>query len=337
MDDLKQALFTSPVLRPINYKSYAPVILSVNTSYIAVGYILPQDNLEKPCLQYHSWFGSIMLNEWECCFSQLKLELYGLYCVLRALKLHLISIRNLVIKVDAKYIKGMLTHPDITPSASINCWILAILMFHFMLVYIPGVQHSPDGLSRRQPQPGDEEEPEDDFNNWIDNVNGFIHFINPLPSYNATLQQPITTSPPITIYMGWDEQEESVEPDEEEQQEQQEMTQPYSIIPRTEQVNKADKCLIKVQQWWLETLIRPNEMTDAEYKTFMRYCTEFFIFKKHLWHKDTKGQHKMVIAQEQRLFLMASAHNDIGHHSFYVMNALLMEWYWWPFMAQDIN
>ena len=38
MEDLKQALLTSPVLHPIHYTSDAPVILAVDTSYIAVGY-----------------------------------------------------------------------------------------------------------------------------------------------------------------------------------------------------------------------------------------------------------------------------------------------------------
>ena len=45
----------------------------------------------------------------------------------------------------------------------------------------------------------------------------------------------------------------------------------------------------------------------------------------------------MVIVQEQQLFLIASAHSDIGHHGFYATNALITEQYWWPFMAQDIN
>ena len=88
-----------------------------------------------------------------------------------------------------------------------------------------------------------------------------------------------------------------MEPDKEERLEQQETTQPYSIVPGTEQANKVDEHLIKVQKW-LETLTRPDKMTDTEYKTFMRYCTEFFIFNERLWCKDTKGQHKMVIAQE---------------------------------------
>ena len=44
----------------------------------------------------------------------------------------------------------------------------------------------------------------------------------------------------------------------------------------------------------------------------------------------------MVVPQEHRLFLLSSAHNDVGHHGFYATNALLSERYWWPAMAQDI-
>jgi hypothetical protein len=39
---------------------------------------------------------------------------------LQSLKLYLIGIQNLIIKVDARYIKGMLWNPDISPSASMN-------------------------------------------------------------------------------------------------------------------------------------------------------------------------------------------------------------------------
>jgi hypothetical protein len=41
-DVLKQLVTTAPVLRPIDYRSNQPVILSVDTSYIAVGFILSQ-------------------------------------------------------------------------------------------------------------------------------------------------------------------------------------------------------------------------------------------------------------------------------------------------------
>ena len=111
---------------------------------------------------------------------------------------------------------------------------------------------------------------------------------------------------------------------------------PYFIVPRTENTVKADKHLIEVQHW-LETLERPDALSDAEYKMFMQYCTEFFIFNGKLWHKDAKVEHKMVIAQEQHIFLMSVAHNDVEHHGVYTMSALLTENYWWPYMAQDIS
>ena len=100
-------------------------------------------------------------------FSQPKLEIYGLFRALRSLRLYLLGVCNLVIEVDAQYIKGMLSNPDIQPSASINRWILSILTFHFTLVHVKGTLHGPDGLSRHPPQPGDLEE-EDDFKDWVD-------------------------------------------------------------------------------------------------------------------------------------------------------------------------
>lgn len=338
MADLKDALLKSPALRPIDYHSEAAVILGVDTSHIAIGNILSQCDMDNPKLRYVARFSSITLNEREARFSQPKLELYGLYRSLRSLKIHLIGVRNLIVEVDAKYIKGMLSHPDIEPSASINRWILSILMFHFTLVHVPGTLHGPDGLSRRRRQPGDEDEPEDDFDDWIDQVNGFIHFINALPSHRMA----ISTSPPMTCFVSTAERQ--VSPATEEMDKEAEPTddddeghQPtsYDIVPRTEAASAADERLLKVRNW-LETLVRPQDMNDKEYKTFMRYCTEFFVLSEKLWRKDPKKQHKLVIRQERRLFLISAAHDDVGHRGFYATNALLTDRYWWPMMSHDI-
>jgi hypothetical protein len=96
MEDPKQALLTSPALRPINYTSSDSVVLSIDTSQIAVGFILSQCDSHDPKCRYYARFGSITLNEGECKFSQPKLELYGLYRALRSLKLYLIGVRNLI-------------------------------------------------------------------------------------------------------------------------------------------------------------------------------------------------------------------------------------------------
>ena len=337
MIDLKEALLTSPALRPIDYDSDAPVILSVDTSSIAVGYLLAQCDVENPRLRYYAKFGSITLNEREARFSQPKLEIYGLYRTLRALRYLLVGMRNLVIEVDAKYIKGMLNNPDVVPSASINRWILSILMFHFTLVHVPGTHHGPDGLSRRRPQPGDEDEPEDDFEDWIDRVYGFMHFINPLPSQNSLAVQ-IVSAPPITCYILDAVRDNSSEP-EDILQASEELSS-YTDVPRSASALAADLRLADVREWHT-TLEQPREaleLSDAEYDAFMRYCSGFVMIgdDDRLWRKDQKGNHKVVVAEGRRLFLLAAAHNDVGHHGFYATNALLTERYWWPMMSQDI-
>jgi hypothetical protein len=43
--------------------------------------------------------------------------------------------------VDASYIKGMISNPDIQLNAAINHWIAAILLFDFKLVHIPADKH----------------------------------------------------------------------------------------------------------------------------------------------------------------------------------------------------
>ena len=111
----------------------------------------------------------------------------------------------------------------------------------------------------------------------------------------------------------------------------------YDDVPRTASLKTLDSRLQHVRNW-LKSLDRPPDLTDAEFKTFMRYSMEFFLSGRedYLWRKDPKGQHKIVIPPDRRLALLSSAHDDMGHHGFYATNALLTERYWWPGMAQDI-
>jgi hypothetical protein len=245
-EDLKSALLSSPALRAINYDSPQPVILSVDTSYIAIGHILSQCDEKNPRLRYISPFGSITLNDREAGFSQAKLEVCGLYRSIRALKLHLIGLRNLIVEVDAKYIKGMLAHPDLVPSASINRWIISILTFHFELVHVPSAFHGPDGLLRRRPQPGDKPKPEDDFDDWIDRLHGFMHMIAPYFLHRLNL-------PPIAIYIAKTNETtfdptptSDSTPNIPQDTPSEDSTTPYSIVPRSPLTQKADERLLLV-------------------------------------------------------------------------------------------
>ncbi len=166
MEALKEAVINAPCLKPIDYSCEREIILAVDSSYLGVGFILLQ--IGEDSRRYTARFGSINWNEREQRYSQSKIELYGLYRALRAMRLHIYGAKRLVVEVDAKYIKGMLNNPDEQPNATINRWIAAALLFDFELRHVPGEKYTgADGLSRRPYQDGDEIE-EDDHEDWID-------------------------------------------------------------------------------------------------------------------------------------------------------------------------
>ena len=111
---------------------------------------------------------------------QAKVELYGLMRVLQAVRVFIVGLVNLTVEVNAKYIKGMLNHPDIQPNMTINRWIAAIHSFHFKLVHVPVAKHmGADGLLQRPAAPGEEEEEEEeeeegDIKEWIDRMAGLL-------------------------------------------------------------------------------------------------------------------------------------------------------------------
>ncbi|CDO77998.1 hypothetical protein BN946_scf184723.g5 [Trametes cinnabarina] len=356
MEDLKQVLLESPALRAINYESPAPVILAVDTSYIAVGYHLAQCDEQKPQIRYYSHFGSITLNECELCFLQPKLELYGLFRALQATKLYLIGIRNLVVEVDARSIKGILNNPDLAPSASMNCWILAILTFHFRLVHVPGTSHGPDSLSRRLAQPGDDpvEDP-NEFEDWIDCVHGFLHMILPLPApwrrWERDPAQMLALADATEDGHNFSGGEENDEEDERairvanrsairiaSETEAVNFAEPEGEVamPYSEQAKKADEWLQSVEAW-LRTLMCPDGLSDTEYATFVCYAQNFFSNDRKLWRKSTDSAHKLVVWPEKQLDILRTAHDRLGHRGQYATSQFVSKCFWWPTMQEDVT
>jgi len=167
MQSLKSTIIQSSALISIDYTTDRAVYLSVNSSVHGIGWILAQDCPDGHC--HPSCFSSISWNKCKSCYSQVKVELYGLFRALRATHLHLIGVRNLIIEVNASYIKGMLSNPDIQPNATINRWIMAIQLFDFKLVHVPADKHKgPNRLSRCKPVSGEDED--DDPDDWIDSA-----------------------------------------------------------------------------------------------------------------------------------------------------------------------
>ena len=127
----------------------------MDTSYIAVGFYIYQEDKLNPKKHYYAKFGLKTLNDREAQFSQPKRELFGLKEALRLNKKWLFGARKLIVETDAKYIEGMLENPDMMPTATINRWIDKILLYHFTLRHKAGATFGPNGLSRRPAQEND--------------------------------------------------------------------------------------------------------------------------------------------------------------------------------------
>ncbi|KIY44933.1 hypothetical protein FISHEDRAFT_11834, partial [Fistulina hepatica ATCC 64428] len=104
-------------------------------------------------------------------YSQPKLELFGLFRALQSWRLYLVGVQNLIVEVDAKYIKGMLNEPDLQPNATINRWIQGIFLFDLKLVHVPATRFKgPDALSHRPTDPDYPEAIADDDDSWLDDI-----------------------------------------------------------------------------------------------------------------------------------------------------------------------
>ena len=208
-----------------------------------------------------------------------------------------------------RYIKGMLANLDIQPSASIDHWIVAILMFHFELVHVKGMFYGPDGLSRRPRQPGDPGpvDDEDKFDNWIDQLHSFVHIIQPIG-----VQKSKDFAGAQILSLEEVENEQAMGEAQEEG------------IPRSNMAEKEDERVEKVKHWH-QTLGRSQGFTDAEYILFMKYVTSFFLDGDRLWRKDSHGVHQLFIPKDRRIMVLRELHNNIEHRCFYVMCAILTQ------------
>jgi Integrase zinc binding domain/RNase H-like domain found in reverse transcriptase len=388
MQALKDALSQAPALMPIDYDLDTEVVLSVDTSWRAVGFYISQIHPELDIPKRIARFGSITLNDREARFSQPKRELYGLYRALHECKYWLLGCRKLVVETDASYVKGMLEHPSLGPNASINRWIDSILLYHFTLRHIPGKTFGPDGLSRRDHQPGDDiprelEEVELDdyvgplqfeypdlenevpgaenfipldfesFKHGIDTRGGYYQKYSEiidaferdllqardyteLEKYNLItvlkdeLQNPTEVIDQFVNLPVLPDMELKFDPSR---------IEPYPDHHRSKGARSQDDRLPVIKQWLKDSTIRPEEMSDKQYKSFVRSARRFFVDQEdRLFRRNNNNSsHRLVIERGNRMFILRSAHDCVGHKGFFATKSLIELRFWWPEMESDIN
>ena len=94
MQCLKDEILKPPMLRHIDYEFRQEVILEVDTSIIAVEYILFQKGEDG--MHYLHYFSSISLTEVKSHYLQAKLKLYGLFQALQVVQILIFGVANLI-------------------------------------------------------------------------------------------------------------------------------------------------------------------------------------------------------------------------------------------------
>lgn len=319
MNELKEAIVQSPAIRPIDYSSSLEVILAVDSSYIACGWILYQLDVEGR--RRPARFGSITWNEREARYSQAKIELYGLFRALKAAKVWLIGLKMFTVELDAKYVKGMLRNPDVHPNAAVNRWIAAILLFDFKLRHVPGEKHAgPDGLSRRVRVPEDVEcmdETSEEVEEWLEEVLGCMIWSE---EDLAWVLISIATDKYLVLTAAEEHRLDVLDPQ----------------IPLDNDTRQRDLELQMIQEF-LNTLSFPSTLSAADRIRLTKRARQFFVRGDRLWRKETTGRHQLIVFEKDRLRIMCEAHDKLGHKGFYSTRRTIADRFWWPSLDHDLQ
>jgi len=145
MENLKKILSSPPVLRQVDYECGRPVIVTVDTSPIAIGWAIGQDDQEGR--RFAVRFGARILTTRQRAYPQVKRELWGALTALKAERNYLIG-ANVILETDCLPLLGMIGNCS-TPDIVMLRWIAYIKTLNPVLVHITGKKNSvADMLSR---------------------------------------------------------------------------------------------------------------------------------------------------------------------------------------------
>ncbi|KAE8238641.1 hypothetical protein A4X06_0g8679, partial [Tilletia controversa] len=288
---VKEAAAAHHYLGIIDYGSESPIVVSVDSSQIAVGYTLLQEH-PPPRGRVVILYDSIAMTETEARYSQPKLELCGVYKAIRKLRYHLICTR-FILEVDAMSLRQMINKPDVGNATMIR-WIANLKEYDFTIRHIPGKHHViPDGLSRTNFNNAEEAEawPED----------GHVRSIE-----HTVLTQSIDTNNDVPDYK----------------------------FAKDKYVQRFGGLAL-----WLSTGgTHPNlsKLSRQERKRIRGQLSGFFMEQGRLYRRNPERSPQLVIDNpDDKVKVMAYAHEELGHRGRDAMTALLLERFWWESIRGD--
>ena len=73
-------------------------------------------------------------------------------------------------------------------------------------------------------------------------------------------------------------------------------------------------------------------------RSLIHAASHFFVSKEgKLYKKGLDSAHKLVVEKGERMRMLVSAHDSLGHRGAYATRMLIAEHFWWPEYERDVH
>lgn len=311
MERIKAAVASSGCIKPIDYTRLdsSPILVAIDSSWQGCGVSLSQMGPDRK--RYYARFLSFYFNSVQQRYSQPKLELYGVYVGLRALRYYIHGTR-FILEVDCTSLKQMINTP-VLPTAAESRWCWYIKMHDFEMRHVPGVHHRvPDGLSRRPPAPDDSDD-DTDPEEWLDE--------------KETLEQLSVEANAIRVHRRRVRLEDG-------------LTEPG--VREAERL--FDEALYEPRSRWRKIGLFLDKRADTEepgefkVETIRQLAAQCFLRQKRVHRKHPGRLPRMVIGLRTDVErILHNLHERHGHRGKNALYSLVADRFYWDGMMKDIE
>ena len=78
-------------------------------------------------------------------------------------------------------------------------------------------------------------------------------------------------------------------------------------------------------------------MSDKEYRHFVCYARQFFLKDDKLYKRAENLMHRLFVEPQNHMYIMAATHDSLGHWGFFATKSLIEQRFWWPEYERDVN
>ena len=108
------------------------------------------------------------------------------------------------------------------------------------------------------------------------------------------------------------------------------------IIPHTAKARAKDDRIDQIRNF-LHDHVRPPDLSDSDYTSFINAATHFFLLTGSVYRREQHGRHQLVVPVEHHYGLIQEAHDSLRHKGVFSVRTRLLLHFWWPVLVNDVK